>query len=173
MKPADNAFAREAIEAKGWWGAHRWLVLRRLVQLSVLALFLVGPWFGWWIVKGNLNYSLTLGTLPLADIERIEVLTDGAASLYGTDAIAGAASGKGYDAARGAQVIAWAKAFLDDALPLATGRWADLAGHVLQRVFRVADLAVAVDLVGLVLEQEAVGQTRCVRDQIEHVGALV
>lgn len=67
MKPADNAFAREAIEAKGWWGAHRWLVLRRLTQLSVLALFLVGPWFGWWIVKGNLNYSLTLGTLPLAD----------------------------------------------------------------------------------------------------------
>ena len=42
MKPADNAFAREAIEAKGWWGAHRWLVLRRLVQLTVLALFLVG-----------------------------------------------------------------------------------------------------------------------------------
>jgi len=67
MKPADNAFAREAIEAKGWWGAHRWLVLRRLVQLTVLALFLVGPWLGWWIVKGNLNYSLTLGTLPLAD----------------------------------------------------------------------------------------------------------
>lgn len=67
MKPADNAFAREAIEAKGWWGAHRWLVLRRLTQLGVLALFLVGPWFGWWIVKGNLNYSLTLGTLPLAD----------------------------------------------------------------------------------------------------------
>lgn len=67
MKPAANAFARDAIETKGWWGAHRWLVLRRFTQLSVLALFLVGPWFGWWIVKGNLNYSLTLGTLPLAD----------------------------------------------------------------------------------------------------------
>ncbi len=48
-------------------------------------------------------------------------------ALYGTDAIPGAASGKGYDAGRGALVIGWAKAFLDDAIPLADGRWADLA----------------------------------------------
>ncbi|MBP6394650.1 MAG: quinol dehydrogenase ferredoxin subunit NapH [Giesbergeria sp.] len=60
-------FAHDAIATKGWWGAHRWLVLRRSVQLSILALFLVGPWFGWWLVKGNLNYSLTLDTVPLAD----------------------------------------------------------------------------------------------------------
>lgn len=56
-----------AVAAKGWFGAHRWLLLRRATQLGVLALFLAGPWFGWWIVKGNLASSLTLGVLPLTD----------------------------------------------------------------------------------------------------------
>ena len=47
-------------------------------------------------------------------------------ALYGTDAIPGAPSGKGYNAARGAAVVARAKAFLDSAVPLASGSWAEL-----------------------------------------------
>ncbi|MCW6535187.1 malate synthase G [Sphingomonas sp. MMSM24] len=54
-------------------------------------------------------------------------------ALYGTDAIPGSAAPGGYDAARGAQVIAWAKAFLDEAVPLAQGSWADLAGDPVLR----------------------------------------
>ncbi len=57
----------EAVAEKGWFHAHKWLILRRLSQLSILALFLAGPWFGLWIVKGNLAYSYTLGVLPLTD----------------------------------------------------------------------------------------------------------
>jgi len=58
---------REAILAKGWWRAHKWLLLRRASQLGILVLFLIGPWFGLWIVKGNLASSLTLEVLPLTD----------------------------------------------------------------------------------------------------------
>ncbi|MFT3663470.1 quinol dehydrogenase ferredoxin subunit NapH [Piscinibacter sp.] len=58
---------REAVRSKGWWAAHRFLLLRRLSQLGILALFLAGPLAGLWIVKGNLASSLTLGVLPLTD----------------------------------------------------------------------------------------------------------
>ena len=45
-------------------------------------------------------------------------------ALYGTDAISeseGAARGKGYNKVRGAKVIDWVRAFLDDVVPLAKG----------------------------------------------------
>lgn len=57
----------EAIARFGWLRAHRFLILRRLSQLFFLSLFLAGPWFGIWWVKGNLSGSLTFGILPLTD----------------------------------------------------------------------------------------------------------
>ena len=50
-------------------------------------------------------------------------------ALYGTDALGSPAASDGYDAARGAQVIAWAKHFLDDVAPLASGSHADVGGY--------------------------------------------
>jgi malate synthase len=50
-------------------------------------------------------------------------------ALYGTDVIAetdGAEKGKGYNPKRGEKVVAWAKAFLDEAAPLVDARWADI-----------------------------------------------
>lgn len=57
----------EAIETKGWWLAHKWLVLRRLSQLSILSLFLLGPMFDVWLIKGNLASSLLLDTVPMME----------------------------------------------------------------------------------------------------------
>ena len=57
----------EAVETKGWFAANQWLLARRVSQLSILAVFLLGPWLGVWLVKGNLNASLTLDVLPLTD----------------------------------------------------------------------------------------------------------
>ena len=48
-------------------------------------------------------------------------------ALYGTDALGDLPTGKGYDPERGARVIAWVKAHLDDVAPLAGGSWADVA----------------------------------------------
>jgi len=66
MEPGGRPGA-EAIAENGWLAAHRYLILRRISQLGFLALFLLGPLAGIWIVKGNLASSLTLDVLPLTD----------------------------------------------------------------------------------------------------------
>lgn len=69
----------EAVAVKGWLASNRWLVLRRVTQVGILAMFLVGPVLLWlkgagarpgevfWVVKGSLASSLTLDVLPLTD----------------------------------------------------------------------------------------------------------
>ncbi|ELB2075649.1 quinol dehydrogenase ferredoxin subunit NapH [Vibrio parahaemolyticus] len=56
---------KEAIEKLGWWRAHRFLVLRRLCQLTIIALFMAGPTLG--VLTGNLSSSMLLDTVPLSD----------------------------------------------------------------------------------------------------------
>lgn len=63
----DRRAGAEAVAAKGWLEAHKWLVLRRLSQAGFLGLFMLGPLAGVWLVEGNLTSSLTLGVLPLSD----------------------------------------------------------------------------------------------------------
>lgn len=58
--------AQAAIE-RGLWQRNKWLLLRRTAQFSILFLFLLGPWFGVWWLKGNLASSLVLDKISLTD----------------------------------------------------------------------------------------------------------
>ncbi|MGL4473153.1 MAG: quinol dehydrogenase ferredoxin subunit NapH [Shewanella sp.] len=53
------------VSAKPRWP--KWLILRRLSQLIVFSTFAIGPWCGWWLIKGNLSASIILDTVPLSD----------------------------------------------------------------------------------------------------------
>ncbi len=56
-------------------------------------------------------------------------------ALYGTDALPetpGAERGRGYNSQRGAQVIAYARRFLDETAPLEGGSYADATGYAVQ-----------------------------------------
>ncbi len=56
---------KEAIGKLGWWRAHRFLILRRLCQLTIMGLFMAGPTLG--VFNGNLSSSLLLDTVPMSD----------------------------------------------------------------------------------------------------------
>lgn len=61
-------------------------------------------------------------------------------ALYGTDALGAPPAGAGYDAARGAVVVAWGKRFLDETLPLTEGSHADVTGYAVENGMLVATL---------------------------------
>ena len=63
-------------------------------------------------------------------------------ALYGTDALGDKPQAGGYDPERGARVIAWAKAFLDDSAPLEGASWTDATGFAVEGgglVVKIAD----------------------------------
>jgi malate synthase len=76
-------------------------------------------------------------------------------ALYGTDAMGDLPSGKGYDSARGARVIAWGRDFLDKTLPLAGGTWADIDGLSVENGQLVPFLKTAEAFVGYVGDASA------------------
>lgn len=70
LKFTPNPVKTAGLEARtklGWWRAYRFLVLRRLSQLSIILMFLSGPFWNVWILKGNYSASLLFDTVPLTD----------------------------------------------------------------------------------------------------------
>ena len=64
-KPKDAGL--EARQKLGWWHAYRFLILRRISQLSIILMFLSGPMWNVWILKGNYSSSMLFDTVPLTD----------------------------------------------------------------------------------------------------------
>ena len=69
-------------------------------------------------------------------------------ALYGTDALGDLPSGRGYDAERGARVIAKGRAFLDQAVPLARGSWSDISALSITQGLGLANPAQLVGFTG-------------------------
>lgn len=68
---------------------HRFLIARRIVQISILLLYIAGNIYGWKILQGNLSSSKLLDVVPLADpYATLQLFATGA--LLATDVIIGA-----------------------------------------------------------------------------------
>ena len=65
MNVSSGAIA--ATRPRGLLRRNRWLLARRGTQVAILALFLAGPWFGIWWLKGNLASSTVFGVIGLTD----------------------------------------------------------------------------------------------------------
>lgn len=66
-REARLAATQDGVPKRSFLVRNRFLILRRLSQALVLALFLTGPLFGVWIAEGTIASSMTLHVLPLTD----------------------------------------------------------------------------------------------------------
>lgn len=105
---------------------NRWLLARRGTQVATLALFLLGPWAGWWWVQGTFAASTWFDTVLLLDPYVLAQLLAGghapaAAAVSGSLAVLGfyaAIGGRAYCAwfcpvNLVADAAAWLRAALD------------------------------------------------------------
>jgi malate synthase len=69
-------------------------------------------------------------------------------ALYGTDALGSKPQAGGYDSARGREVIAWGRRFLDEAVPLAGGSHFDVGAYRVENGALVPELADPARFVG-------------------------
>jgi ferredoxin-type protein NapH len=71
------------------WSNIKYLVLRRIVQLSLLFLYFAGNYWGWSVLQGDLSSSVLFGTVPLSDpFAVLQILATGV--MIGTNALLGA-----------------------------------------------------------------------------------
>ena len=85
-------------------------------------------------------------------------------ALYGTDALGDLPTGVDYDPARGARVIAWAKSFLDEAVPLEGAEWADVSAIAAGAELLLASVDGAV---GLKRPEQYIGHAK--KDEMCHI----
>ncbi len=72
------------------WKHYRFLILRRLTQVSLMFLYFAGNVWGWKMLQGNLSSSSVLGIIPLSDpFAALQMFSAGAA--MATNVILGAA----------------------------------------------------------------------------------
>lgn len=58
---------QQSVAARGWLRSHKWWLLRRSSQIAAMGVFMLGPWAGIWLVRGNFASSEILGVLALSD----------------------------------------------------------------------------------------------------------
>ena len=68
---------------------YRYLILRRLTQITLLVLYVGANAWGWKMLRGNLSTSSILGTIPLSDPYAVIQIAVTGASL-GMDILIGA-----------------------------------------------------------------------------------
>ena len=75
---------------KSFWKHYRFLILRRITQITIMLLYIGGNIWGWKMLQGNLSSSMVLGTIPLSDpFAALQMFSAGA--VMATNILVGAA----------------------------------------------------------------------------------